>query len=411
MSVNTSAFVTNAHIPRLHYFPFDNERAPTPFHVNSLFPQSEKKQFTKTEEKLRECETTPVESFGSVASLTASTVSTTVNAKDMPEGTTSTTRHLLIVRGRVADANPYHSLVMDPKLFCTYLYTAVLHPSTRVDLFIEDEFFPTNANTRDALEALLVPNGGTIYTPSEPPPDPALFHAIAKQRRAISSSDAMSDILIPNSHHNNFVSTFPLWASWGFEIGRVHDPRISGFADTIKANLGVKEWGSGDGTGTVLVLDRETNRCLGGYRKLVQGGYEWGKHDIVIDALSKRGLPVRSIAFNSSLPTAAVVRAVAKAKVMIGVHGAGLTHAMWMRRGSTLIEVINRSPLYYGGGQQGTRGYHKADFANLARAFGIRYYYKDSKGIVAKNEGDFNYETGLVDVDEFAEQVERAFYD
>ena len=31
--------------------------------------------------------------------------------------------------------------------------------------------------------------------------------------------------------------------------------------------------------------------------------------------------------------------------------------------------------------------------------------------ILAKNEGDFNYETGVVDVDEFAEQVERAFYD
>ncbi|GMH55560.1 hypothetical protein TrRE_jg6731 [Triparma retinervis] len=308
---------------RLQYFPFNKKRKPTPFHINTLFPKSEKKQFAKTEEKLRECDTTQVDEF---RSITVASTSPAVSGRP-PQSE----RHLLVVRGRLADPNPYHSMAMDPSLFCTYLYASVRHPS--------------------ATE------------------------------------------------------------------GRLHDPKISAFADTVKRNLGVLGWsaaGSGSGTstvGNVLLVDRVTDRLLGGYRKAaLGGGYSWGRQGALEASIRARGVPVSSMSFGPSAPTRSIVSAVAGARVVVAVHGAGLTHAMWMERGSVLIEVVNRIPEYYG--EEGdTRGYHKGDFANLARAFGITYYYKDSGGIVAKEGGDFNWETSLVDLDEFTDQVERAYRD
>jgi hypothetical protein len=400
---------TNPINNRLQYFPFNKERKPTPFHINTLFPKSEKKQFAKTEEKLRECDTTQVDEF---RSITVASTSPAVSGRP-PQSE----RHLLVVRGRLADPNPYHSMAMDPSLFCTYLYSSVSHPSATVDLFIEDAYFPTDGNTLEILQALLAPGNGSIHTPLSPPPE-ASYQAISTQRSAISSESSLSSILIPSSSATGaFVSTFPLWGSWGFEEGRLHDPKISAFADTVKRNLGVLGWsaaGSGSGTstvGNVLLVDRVTDRLLGGYRKAaLGGGYSWGRQGSLDASIRARGVPVSSMSFGPSAPTRSIVSAVAGARVVVAVHGAGLTHAMWMERGSVLIEVVNRIPEYYG--EEGdTRGYHKGDFANLARAFGITYYYKDSGGIVAKEGGDFNWETSLVDLDEFTDQVERAYRD
>ena len=86
------------------------------------------------------------------------------------------------------------------------------------------------------------------------------------------------------------------------------------------------------------------------------------------------------IEISSATPFADVVSTIASAAVLVGFHGAGLTHATWLKHGSTLVEVICRGSELY------DDRYHKSDFANLSRFFGSNYVYYDAAAAVVTNE-------------------------
>ena len=210
--------------------------------------------------------------------------------------------------------------------------------------------------------------------------------------------------------------------------------------------------GEEDG-GYIVVLDRVTDRLLGGYVSSENNAILWVDHQglgetelvarssllrqrwrlkycpliplfspypltnkrfdsalISVLTLRSLSLPVRTLTITPSTNTSSIITLLSSCRILIGSHGAGLTHAMWLPRNAVLIEVITRTPLYYGY-PNATRGYHKSDFANLARAFGVRYYYKDSLGYTADRGDSFNWGTSVLDVGELGEQVRRVWDD
>ena len=113
------------------------------------------------------------------------------------------------------------------------------------------------------------------------------------------------------------------------------------------------------------------------------------------------------------LPIAEQVAHAAGAALMVGVHGAQLTHAMWMVEGSSLLEIhmrygfccfhqarLQQAHLRASKGGAGSlstpsdprrydppdprracgscEGYAKPDYANIAHTFGLRYAYLDA---------------------------------
>ena len=75
----------------------------------------------------------------------------------------------------------------------------------------------------------------------------------------------------------------------------------------------------------------------------------------------------------------AAIELVGRAGALVGVHGAGLVYAAFLRPGSALVEVTLRAgwccwPLPFGGECGACERYHKADFHALAGAYGLRYY-------------------------------------
>jgi hypothetical protein len=60
-------------------------------------------------------------------------------------------------------------------------------------------------------------------------------------------------------------------------------------------------------------------------------------------------------------------------RVLIGVHGAGLTNLALLEPGSIVVEILMRTGF--------DQYYYKAEYANMARFFGMRYYYFDSESV------------------------------
>ena len=104
----------------------------------------------------------------------------------------------------------------------------------------------------------------------------------------------------------------------------------------------------------------------------------WSK---VSDALCQLGLPAHVVTVGNDLSVRDQVGAFAGAAVVVSVHGAQLTNLVWMRTGSAVVEVLVRTPIrsnatrFTGFAWPGL--YIKADYANLARAFSLRYWYHD----------------------------------
>jgi capsular polysaccharide biosynthesis protein len=73
------------------------------------------------------------------------------------------------------------------------------------------------------------------------------------------------------------------------------------------------------------------------------------------------GLPISIVEFET-MTVEEQIQAVSSSTVMLAAHGAGMSHAAWMRPGAAVVEVLMR---------QGFAGsdYHKADFGTCALCF------------------------------------------
>ena len=110
------------------------------------------------------------------------------------------------------------------------------------------------------------------------------------------------------------------------------------------------------------------------------GGSKTGTLTEIFKELLQRNLPVEVIEIDATTPFAKIVSSIASAAVFVGFHGAGLSHAAWLKPGSTLFEVICRGSQLY------EDRYHKSDFANMSRFYGAKYVYYDAEAAVVTDE-------------------------
>ena len=129
------------------------------------------------------------------------------------------------------------------------------------------------------------------------------------------------------------------------------------------------------GNGTVLLLLRSNTRQLFDLREHTSSK--------IFDALLAAGLPVEVACFDNSATLEEQVRILARAAVVISVHGAQLTNLAWMRPQSVVIEIVLRygwcNDPYVFPPTPPCKPYHKSDFADMARAFNLTYVYYDAE--------------------------------
>lgn len=96
----------------------------------------------------------------------------------------------------------------------------------------------------------------------------------------------------------------------------------------------------------------------------------------------------------AALPFQEQIRIVRNSDVLAGVHGAGLTHGLWMRERSVMVEIL---PEHFK---------HKG-FRNLAGALG-HSYFSTHGSLVEPGEGDWQQDDVLIDHDKFHEVMDIA---
>ena len=153
---------------------------------------------------------------------------------------------------------------------------------------------------------------------------------------------------------------WPLWDSFKFELGRVPSSFGIAYANAVRrgnmmqlSEMRVRQqWRSSSGAGNkhVLVVQRRNSRRL--------VGSQTGTFAEVINAMCGLDLPVVVVEFET-MTVEEQIQAVSTSAVMVAAHGAGISHAAWMKPGMAVVEVLMR---------QGFAGsdYHKADFGTCA---------------------------------------------
>lgn len=140
-----------------------------------------------------------------------------------------------------------------------------------------------------------------------------------------------------------------------------------------------------DGPPVVVLLQRARGRRLLDVRT--------GTERALVADMCAAGVSPRVVTLDDSLTLRAQVAALADAAVLVSAHGAQLTHALWMPRGGSVLEVILRRgwccqfmPAWAQGA--GARqcvtpcvAYYKADYATLVRALGLRWLYVDAHSL------------------------------
>ncbi len=131
----------------------------------------------------------------------------------------------------------------------------------------------------------------------------------------------------------------------------------------------------------IILVDRKNSRRL--------------VHDSVQDF-------ARVVEFNSQDDFCQTVNLMRNTRVLIGVHGAGLTNLALLEPGSIVIEILMR-----GGGFDPY--YYKAEYANMARFFGMKYYYFDSNSVLPPGCG-IHCETVTIDTKKLKRNVLELYY-
>ncbi|GMI04699.1 hypothetical protein TrVE_jg9406 [Triparma verrucosa] len=151
------------------------------------------------------------------------------------------------------------------------------------------------------------------------------------------------------------VSGLPPFSSWSFELGRGGIPLLIQLSKHLRESLTQPREPD-----TIVILQREVgNRYLPSASKICE---LVNSTCVILDI--KPSTKLRDIA-----------KILSSAKILIGVHGAGLTHSILLQPDAIVIEILLRGSEIWKG------GYHKADYFNLAASLNLRYFYFDSVGV------------------------------
>jgi len=125
----------------------------------------------------------------------------------------------------------------------------------------------------------------------------------------------------------------------------------------------------------------------------------------VVDAMCSLNLPVEVVEFESLTPQEQIDVA-GQSTILVGAHGAGLSHAMFVKEGGAVVEILMRQNFDDG------IDYHKADFANLVRFYGKQYIYYDPIAIEPNGKVDnLSAHLLIVDAQELAQVLYCLYHD
>lgn len=343
------------------------ERGPlgklSPFKVSTSQPSSSLllSQMRETNRILQGCRLQQVRSAQVGAGAQVVTVQTS------PQGVGT-----LVVFDHSMERNVYHAIHMDPVLACFYLAS------------------------RDAISLPVYGVARTLewthHTGAE------LLFGILRNRLV---SVERNRTFLREHAFRSVISVvaplglpFPLWDSFKFEPHRVASP----FGTQFSAFMRWSFFGNSAIPRTdVLVVQRGKRRRLVGAKS--------GSFAEVVDAMCRRGLRVVPIEFTSKQPIVDVMRALARTAVFVGVHGAGLSHASWIPPESVMIEITLRRNFNISGPNT---MYHKSDFANMARYYGLDYNYYDPLHVLPVGSA-LASKTVVVDAEKLANVVACAY--
>jgi EGF domain-specific O-GlcNAc transferase len=192
----------------------------------------------------------------------------------------------------------------------------------------------------------------------------------------------IGNIIIPLPGASN-----PVWQSDWEPNSCDHSELLQTFSRRVLSHLNISDFRKSSGNGEdnkirVTFIDRR------GTRKLI----DVDKH---IAALSKRyaHAEIRLVDL-ATMPLAEQIQTVRDSDVLAGVHGAGLTHGMWLKEQSVMVEIL-------------PEGFKHKGFRNLAGAMGHGYF--STHGIQPPGEA-LEWQTGdvVLEEDRFAELMDVA---
>lgn len=164
----------------------------------------------------------------------------------------------------------------------------------------------------------------------------------------------------------------------------------------------------------LLVLRSTSSRRLAGTRT--------GTATEIVLALLRCSLPLRIIDL-SFAPVVDQIEWFSQALVVIGMHGAGLTNLVWMKKGSTVIEIaagygwaryVDENGTCHQSDNESVK-YKKADYFNLAKRFRIKHNLIHPVYAIPQRPGrdanPIHKSMFYVDADSVALATQNAFFD
>lgn len=195
-----------------------------------------------------------------------------------------------------------------------------------------------------------------------------------------------ANIIVPLAGSSN-----PLWQD-DWEAGDcASTPAVSVFSQRVVDFYGIAEPAprKADSPIKVTFIDRTSSRRLLNQTAMFDGLRERNKH-IALDVID-----FADISFTEQL------RVVRDTDVLVGVHGAGLTHALFMREFKGVMVEI----------QPNEMNFHV--FRNIALVRGLGYYRIHGKSVQSKSRslnkrGDWHFMDVEIDPDRFVDVVDTA---
>lgn len=280
------------------------------------------------------------------------------------------------------DDNIYHSLFWNLDVWCTVLAGELLdntiHAKENITV-LQGEFKEGPSQWARDLLVASIGHPGLRFTKSGSGPVSRQINA----RLAI-------NVISPSAHHRQLSARFSvhvnskvprvpdnaeLWDSFGFKFEQSADRSSILLGKRVKDSFGAssRAWDNG----SVLLLLRTNTRML--------FDSDTRTASTIFEALLAAGLPVEVVCFDDTFSLEQQVHIMARAAVVISVHGAQLTNLAWMRPRSVVLEISLR----YGWCNDPwvfppvppCVPYHKSDYANMARFFDVKYQYYDAEYI------------------------------
>jgi protein O-GlcNAc transferase len=258
------------------------------------------------------------------------------SAKGMETARAVPRRFTILVSREEKITNPWHALM---EIFAMTMTLDVLRitldPGTGAPFLLESDAEQTQVMILD------IHPGGPFYE---------LWNLFAKQPTIRSNEARAKDlegtsIIVPLPGGAN-----PFWQSDWEVLDCTYSPLLSAFSTRVLDFYRIEHEPIRDDKPLVLTLiDRREKRRLLEKERFIQL-LQQNHPDIKVNLIDL-----------AELPMSEQVRIASESDILAGVHGAGLTHAMFQRPDSALVEII-------------PHGFNHKGFRNLAKMRGLKYF-------------------------------------